>query len=85
MTSMPLYYFDVRDAQGVHRDTIGVYLASMEAAIAEGRRALVEMSRDNLVEDSGNTDLEIMIRDHGEGPVRLVLSMKTEGPADGGA
>lgn len=80
---MPLYYFDVRDSQGIHRDDVGVDLPDMETAIAEGRRALADMSREALARADG-ADLEILIRDHGEGPVRLVLTVNTERPADGG-
>lgn len=75
---MPLYFFDVRDGQGTHRDEIGLELPDLDAAIAEARRALADMSREALA-DGGGYDLEILIRDHGEGPVKLVLSLKTEG------
>lgn len=75
---MPLYYFDIRDAEGMHRDTVGVELADMDAAIAEGRRALAEMTQENVTRQTGDGQLEILIRDHGEGPVRLTLSLGTE-------
>lgn len=74
---MPLYYFDIRDSQGLHHDLTGVELPDMEAAIAEGHRALADMSRD-LMPHGGEQVLEILIRDHGEGPVRLALSVTTE-------
>jgi len=78
---MPLYFFDVRDIHGLHRDDVGVELSNMEAALAEGRRALADMSRDTL-SVGVDQQLEILIRDHGEGPIRLVLSLKTEGPGE---
>ncbi len=78
---MPLYFFDVRDKQGLHRDDTGLELPHLDAAIAEGRRALADMSRDVLAE-GGDDKLEIVIRDHGEGPIRLALSLTTERPKD---
>jgi hypothetical protein len=74
---VPIYFFDIRDSQGVHRDDIGLKLPNIEAAIDEARRALADMNRDALDHD-GDQALEIVIRDHGEGPVRLALSVTTE-------
>ena len=81
---MPLFYFDVRDAQGVHRDDTGVELPDMPAAILEGRRALADMGRDAIAQGDPH-NLEILIRDHGDGPVRLALSITTERVEDDGA
>lgn len=80
---MPLYFFDVRDGQGTHRDEVGLELPDLDAAIAEARRALADMSREAPVNGHGY-DLEILIRDDGEGPVKLVLSLKTERLPDAG-
>ena len=74
---MPMYYFDIRDAQGVQRDDVGVDLPNMERAILEGRRALADMSHDALPKANG-APLEILIRDDGESPVKLVLSLTSE-------
>ena len=74
---MPFYYFDVRDSQGVHRDETGLELPDLDSAIREGRRALADMNRDALASGSDQV-LEILIRDHGEGPVLLQLSATTE-------
>ena len=79
---MPRYYFDVRDAQGVHRDDVGIEFPDMERAILEGRRALADMTRDALPKANGDS-LEILIRDHGENPVKLVLSLTSERLDDG--
>ena len=49
----------------------------MDRAIAEGRRAIADMSRDALPATNGES-LEILIRDHGEGPVRLSLSLTAD-------
>ena len=76
---MPRYYFDVHDAQGVHRDEVGLEFPDMDAAILEARRALADMTRENLMLDSA-TDLSIVIRDGEEGPVNLVVTMTTERP-----
>ena len=73
---MPHYFFDIRDNEGVHRDDIGLELPNIQAAIIEGRRALSEMNND--ISHIDNQVLEIVIRDHGEGPVRLALSVTTE-------
>lgn len=73
---MPHYFFDIRDNEGVHRDDIGLELPNIKAAITEGRRALSEMNSD--ISHVDNQVLEIVIRHHGEGPVRLVLSVTTE-------
>ncbi len=74
---MPLYFFDVHDRQGEHRDETGLDLPSLDSAIREARRALADMNRDAL-KSGGDQVLEILIRDHGEGPVRLALSVTTE-------
>ena len=73
---MPHYFFDIRDNEGVHRDDIGLELPNIQAAITEGRRAVSEMNND--ISHIDNQVLEIVIRDHGEGPVRLALSVTTE-------
>lgn len=78
---MPTYYFDIRDAEGLHRDHVGLELRGMDEAIAEGRRALADISRETLA-DGNDQNLEITIRDHAEGPVRLVLTVETK-PVDG--
>ena len=77
---MPTYYFDIRDAHGLHRDDVGLELRGMDEAIAEGRRALADISREALA-DGDDQNLEITIRDHSEGPVRLVLTFETK-PVD---
>lgn len=73
---MPIYYFDIRDGTGTHPDDTGVDLPDMDAAIVEGRRALADMSRD-AGPDANDHDIEILIRDHDEGSVKLVLSFTT--------
>jgi hypothetical protein len=76
---MPRYYFDVHDAQGVHPDEVGLEFSDMDAAIAEARRALADMTRESIMADS-ETDLSIVIRDGKEGPVNLMVTMTTERP-----
>ena len=74
---MPRYFFDIRDGQGTHRDDTGLDLPDLDTAIAEARRALADMNRDAL-EHGGDQVLEIVVRHHGEGPVRLAMSITTE-------
>ncbi len=74
---MPIYYFDLQDGSGVHRDDVGVDLPDTQAAIAEARRALAEMSKDGSPPDGATQDLSILIRDHDE-PVRVVMTVRTE-------
>lgn len=80
---MPRYYFDVHDAQGVHPDEVGLEFSDMDAAIAEARRALADMTRESIMVDS-ETDLSIVIRDGKEGPVNLIVTMTTERPHERG-
>ncbi len=74
---MPRYYFDVSDETGIHEDDVGLELVDMEAAIAEARRALVDMTRESLL-SSNTTDFHIRIRDGAEGPVNLAVTVTTE-------
>lgn len=78
---MPIYFFDIRDSYGLHRDDVGLDLPNMDTAIVEARRALADMNRDALPE-AGDHDLEILIRDHQDDPVRLGLSLTIERPPD---
>lgn len=73
---MPIYYFDIDDDEGLHRDEIGVELADMDAAIREARRTLTEMAG----EAASDREIEIHIRDHGEGPVTVSISTSTRRP-----
>jgi hypothetical protein len=73
---MPLYYFDISDDHGVHHDDIGIEFPSLDAAVLEARRTLADMSREAL-SDSPDHTLEIIVRDHGEGPVKLIVSITT--------
>jgi hypothetical protein len=71
---MPTYYFDVVDGGGLVRDTEGIEFASMDAAVAEARRALGGMVKDAL--SGGNEHpIEIRIRDGDEGPIVLSVTV----------
>jgi hypothetical protein len=76
---MPRYFFDVTDGYGSHTDDVGLDLPDMDTAIIEARRALADMTRETL---NGNdpASLSIRIRDGADGPVNLVVTMKTERP-----
>lgn len=76
---MPRYYFDVTDEAGIHTDDVGLELPDMDAAIVEARRALADMTRENLVEHNP-ANISITIRDGADGPVNLLVSMITERP-----
>ena len=77
---MPRYFFDIRDATGVHTDDVGLELADMNTAIVEARRALADMTRETLL-GGDDTQLNILIRDGADGPVKLAVSLTTERPA----
>jgi hypothetical protein len=78
---MPRYYFDIRDGDGTHVDETGLDLRDMRSAVEEARRALAEMRLD-VISQEDTQDIEILIRDGDDGPVRLRLSLRTERPAD---
>lgn len=76
---MPQYFFDVQDGEGVFVDEIGMELPDMDTAIREARRALADMVRDVLKEQSTEAVL-IRIRDGADGPVVLSVTLTTELP-----
>lgn len=81
---MPRYYFDVHDKDGVFRDEVGLELADMDAAVAEARRALADMTKELLVGDRDAHGIHLVIRDGADGPVRLSVTMETTWPEDEG-
>jgi cobalamin biosynthesis protein CbiD len=78
---MPRYFFDIQDGEGVFVDDNGMELPDMETAIREARRALADMVRDVLREQSAQEVL-IRIRDGADGPVVLSVTLTTEKPGD---
>ena len=78
---MPRYYFDVRDGQDLFVDEDGMDLPDMDSAIAEARRALADMVRDNLRTERADA-ISIAIRDGAEGPVVLAVNLTTIHPDD---
>jgi hypothetical protein len=80
---MPRYYFDVHDKDGIFLDEVGLELTDMEAAIAEARRALVDMTKELLVANPDAQDIHIVIRDGADGPVRLSVTLETTWPEEG--
>lgn len=80
---MPQYYFDVHDKDGTFQDEVGLELPNMDAAIAEARRALADMTKEMLI-DAGAEGILIVIRDGPDGPVRLSVSLETIRPAVAG-
>jgi cobalamin biosynthesis protein CbiD len=78
---MPRYFFDIQDGEGVFVDDNGMELPDMETAIREARRALADMVRDVLREQSAQEVL-IRIRDGADGPVVLSVTLTTEKPVD---
>ena len=78
---MPHYYFDVHDKDGTFHDEVGLELPDMDAAIAEARRALADMTKEMLV-DAGAEGIHIVIHDGDDVPVRLSVSLVTTWPSD---
>ena len=72
---MPHYYFDVHDKDGAFEDEVGLELPDMDAAIAEARRALADMTKEMLLD--GAEGIHIIIHDGADGPVRLSVSLET--------
>lgn len=77
---MPRYYFDVQDDDGWSVDEVGIELPDMDSAIREARRAIADMMRDALREQSGEGIL-IRIRDGADGPVLISVTLTTELPS----
>lgn len=80
---MPHYFFDVQDTDGAFVDDVGMDLPDMDTAIREARRALADMVRDALKDQSGEAVL-IRIRDGADGPVILTVTLTTELPSGTG-
>jgi hypothetical protein len=76
---MPRYYFDVHDKEGTFHDDVGLELPSMDAAIAEARRALADMTKDMVVDPDAD-GIHITIHDGDDGPVKLSVAMHTSRP-----
>lgn len=77
---MPRYYFDVFSDNTLTRDEIGLDLRDMNAAVAEARLALADMSREAIA-SAKLDELRILIRDGDDGPVLLTVTISTEWPA----
>ena len=45
---MPLYYFDVYDGGGLHRDEVGDHFDSLEEAVAQAQSLLPVIAREEL-------------------------------------
>ena len=76
---MPHYYFDVHDKDGAFHDEVGIELPDMDAAVAEARRALADMTKEMLF-DAGAMGIHIIIHDGDDGPVQLSVSLETTWP-----
>lgn len=74
---MPRYYFDVHDKDGVFRDEVGLELPDIDAAVAEARRALADMTKELLNNDPDPNNIHIVVHDGADGPVRLSVTMET--------
>lgn len=68
---MMRFYFDVHDGQGMHRDETGLELADLDAATAEARRALAEMTKDAVAAEDGS-EFRITIRDAAGGDLGTI-------------
>lgn len=76
---MPRYYFDVFSENTLTKDEIGLDLKDMNAAVAEARVALADMSREAIA-SAKLDELRILIRDGDSGPVLLTVTISTEWP-----
>ncbi len=76
---MPHYFFDVHDKDGTFHDEVGLELRDIDAAIAEARRALADMTKEMLI-DSAAEGVHIVIHDGPDGPVQLSVSLQTTWP-----
>lgn len=75
---MPRYFFDTSDGERFFPDDEGMGLESIEAAKAEGQKALPDMAKDKLP-DGNFRSFVISVRDEGGQVVlRMALSLVVE-------
>jgi hypothetical protein len=74
--SMPRFFFDIHDSDGLYRDETGLELENMDAAVGMARQTLSDMVRDAF-RDPQTTEVAIKIRDGSQGPVVLTVSLET--------
>ena len=60
---MPLYYFDIRNADGLHRDEVGDHFDSLDEAIAMAQSLLPDLAREEL-SDGDWHDISCDVRDN---------------------
>ncbi|MEY9223113.1 DUF6894 family protein [Bradyrhizobium ottawaense] len=82
--TMPRYYFDLRDDNGIALDEEGLELASPRAVRAEAAKSLADMARDAVLSappTGGRQTMAIDVRD-ASGPVmQLTFWFEIETPA----
>jgi hypothetical protein len=71
---MHRYFFDIRDRDGVLIDDVGLDFENVHMAVAEARRAALDMARDALI-NSDYGSVEILVRDGADGPVLVTVSV----------
>ncbi len=80
---MPRFYFDIRDGHGIEHDPVGLDLPDLDAARTEARRALAEMTQEEI-NASGRGVICIEIRTRRGEPLVELVSVADEREIDGG-
>ena len=77
---MTLYYFDVRDNDGLIRDEEGMELLTLAGVENEAARSLADMARDAVLEtkDPASYKIAIEVRDDRGLVVRVRLAFEVE-------
>jgi hypothetical protein len=76
LCSMPHYFLDIRDHEGLHQDVQGADFPDLEAAKLEARRTLADMAKD-AIRRSDHTTIAIEIRVDAHQPELLVIAMSS--------
>jgi hypothetical protein len=84
---MPLYFFDRIENGDVSRGEHGTEFATLEDARRDALRALTEIARDELPEDSEGCEFTIYVREEDGPPIlsaslSLRVNMENEHPAN---
>lgn len=79
---MPLYYFDIRDENGLNTDEEGSDLANLQAAQQEAVMSIADMSRSHRTMDAPHR-ISVEVKDDRKRPLliaTLILEVKASSP-----